>query len=161
MKKDFVKLVIVLALIALVFPVVAQALVWPVSGRITSVFGYRGYPTTFHYGTDIACYYTYVGNAGKGKVSIASYGWNGGWGNMIRIYHGNALYTQYGHLSKIYVRRGQSLSVVNKNIAKSGNSGLSTGPHLDLKIMKNGSWRRIPVSKGTYVRRGRNIPGWS
>lgn len=88
-----------------------------------------------HKGIDIASLYgSDVYSAAKGKVIFA--GQKSGYGNCIIIEHGNGLATLYGHLSKILVKTNQSLKS-GEIIAKSGNSGRSTGPHLHYEVRKN------------------------
>ncbi|MCM2420845.1 M23 family metallopeptidase [Streptomyces sp. RKAG293] len=61
--------------------------------------------------------------------TVVDAGWGGAYGNNIVIKHGNGTYTQYGHLSKIEVSVGQTVST-SQEIGKSGSTGNSTGPHL-------------------------------
>lgn len=89
----------------------------------------------FHKGLDIAVTYgTDVRSAAAGKVIFA--GAKGGYGNCVIISHGNGLDTLYGHLSTINVKANDVVNV-NDVIAKSGNSGRSTGPHLHYEVHKN------------------------
>lgn len=89
----------------------------------------------FHKGLDIAVAYgTDVRSAAAGKVIFA--GAKGGYGNCVIISHGNGLDTLYGHLSTISVKANDMVNV-NDVIAKSGNSGRSTGPHLHYEVHKN------------------------
>jgi len=89
----------------------------------------------FHKGLDIAVPYgSDVRGAAKGTVIFA--GVKGGYGNCVIISHGNGLATLYGHLSQILVKANQVINV-NQVIAKSGNSGRSTGPHLHYEVHKN------------------------
>ncbi len=89
----------------------------------------------FHKGLDIAVAYgTDVRSAAAGKVIFA--GTKGGYGNCVIISHGNGLDTLYGHLSTIAVKANDLVNV-NDVIAKSGNSGRSTGPHLHYEVHKN------------------------
>ena len=89
----------------------------------------------FHKGLDIAVAYgTDVRSAAAGKVIFA--GAKGGYGNCVIISHGNGLDTLYGHLSTIAVKANDQVNV-NDIIAKSGNSGRSTGPHLHYEVHKN------------------------
>ncbi|UUP19345.1 M23 family metallopeptidase [Nitratireductor thuwali] len=74
--------------------------------------------------------------AGAGKVVKA--GWNGGYGRMIEIDHGNGLTTRYAHMSKLLVREGAHIEV-GAVIGKVGSSGRSTGPHLHYEVRKNGT----------------------
>ncbi len=62
----------------------------------------------------------------------------GGYGNLVVISHGNNIETYYGHCSKIYVKKGQTVSSGDV-IAAVGSTGLSTGNHLHFEIRKNGN----------------------
>lgn len=89
----------------------------------------------FHKGIDIAVAYgSDVRCAATGTVIFA--GQKGGYGNCVIISHGNGLATLYGHLSEILVKANDPVKV-NDVIAKSGNSGRSTGPHLHYEVHKN------------------------
>lgn len=89
----------------------------------------------FHKGLDIAVAYgTDVRAAAKGAVIFA--GKKGGYGNCVIVSHGNGLATLYGHLSEILVETNDVINV-NQVIARSGNSGRSTGPHLHYEVHKN------------------------
>lgn len=89
----------------------------------------------FHKGLDIAVAYgTEVRSAAAGKVIFA--GVKGGYGNCVIISHGNGLDTLYGHLSAVLVKANDVVKV-NDVIAKSGNTGRSTGPHLHYEVHKN------------------------
>ena len=117
-------------------------LVQPVSGSITSNFGYRddvqGVGTSDHAGLDIgASEGTPVGAAGAGEVVQA--GWNGGYGNSVILDHGAGLQTLYGHLSSVLVTVGQLVQQM-QTIGLVGSTGNSTGPHLHFGVMKDGNW---------------------
>ncbi|MDQ0477629.1 M23 family metallopeptidase [Chryseobacterium sp. MDT2-18] len=89
----------------------------------------------FHKGLDIAVAHgSDVRSAASGKVIFA--GEKSGYGNCVIISHGNGLDTLYGHLSKILVKANDVVTV-NDVIAKSGNTGRSTGPHLHYEVHKN------------------------
>ena len=89
----------------------------------------------FHKGLDIAVAFgTDVRSAAAGKVIFS--GVKGGYGNCVIISHGNGLDTLYGHLSTLIVKTNDIVKV-NDVIAKSGNSGRSTGPHLHYEVHKN------------------------
>lgn len=114
----------------------------PSGGYISSVYGWSiGYGSNFHKGTDLAggC-----GNpifaAASGTVIFAAQGWNGGYGNMILIDHGNGVVTRYGHIvgGGILVSAGQYVNVSNQ-IARIGSTGNSTGCHLHFEVLVNGS----------------------
>ena len=110
--------------------------------NISSPFGYRKSPggigSKYHKGLDIAFPTgTHVLACEAGKVELA--GWNDGLGKCIIISHGGGLKTVYGHLSKINVTKGQSV-VRGQFIGEVGSTGNSTGPHLHLGVMVNGSY---------------------
>lgn len=71
-----------------------------------------------------------------GKVTAA--GWQSGYGYVVYIDHGGGVTSRYGHLSKVLVKVGQSVSQGDV-IARSGNTGNSTGPHLHFEIRVNGN----------------------
>ncbi|WP_379966201.1 M23 family metallopeptidase [Epilithonimonas sp. UC225_85] len=89
----------------------------------------------FHKGLDIAVAYgSPVKCAAAGKVIFA--GVKGGYGNCVIVEHGNGLATLYGHLSELLVETNDRVKV-GQIIAKSGNTGRSTGPHLHYEVHKN------------------------
>lgn len=89
----------------------------------------------FHKGVDIAAPMgTDVYCSAQGKVIFA--GQKSGYGNCVIIEHGNGLATLYGHLSKILVDANQQVKIGDV-IAKVGNTGRSTGPHLHYEVRKN------------------------
>jgi len=91
-----------------------------------------------HYGTDYAAPTgTPVRAVAAGKVMGA--GMSGGSGNMVTIRHDGGLQTQYLHLSRILVRAGQQIEQ-GARIGLVGSTGLATGPHLDIRISRNGSY---------------------
>lgn len=109
---------------------------WPVTGAITSPFGWRSNPfggaPEFHQGLDIAAPTgTTVTAAAGGTVIMAQ--WYGGYGNYILIDHGGGYSTGYGHLSAIYVTTGQSVQR-GQAIGAVGSTGQSTGPHLHFEV---------------------------
>lgn len=114
----------------------------PISGgRFTSGFGKRTAPkkgaSTYHKGIDWA---TAVGTpvyASSGGT-VAKAGWGSGYGNVVYINHPDGRQTRYGHLSKILVSAGQTVKQGDR-IALSGNTGVSTGPHVHFEILINGS----------------------
>lgn len=112
----------------------------PVEGSITSEFGMRVHPIRraklFHAGVDISVSPgTTVRATGDGVISFA--GWDGGYGQKVTITHGYGFRTTYAHLSKAIVREGQRVHR-GDIIALSGNTGMSTGPHLHYEVLKNG-----------------------
>ena len=122
-----------------------MSLVAPVGGMISSRFGGRG--RGVHTGLDIATSMgTGVVAASSGTVVFASY--SGGYGNIIKIDHGNGVQTWYAHLSAIYVAPGQAVGQ-GTLIGAVGSTGNSTGPHLHLEIRINGE----PVNPQSYLYR--------
>ena len=120
-------------------------LIWPTpsSHTITCPFGQRTSPTkgasSFHTGIDIgASYGSNIVAAESGTVILASYGWNGSYGNYIIINHGNGITTRYAHASKLYVTTGQTVTK-GQVIAAVGESGRAYGAHLHFEVRKNGS----------------------
>lgn len=112
----------------------------PVEGRISSNFGTRFHPvdrkTKFHGGMDIAVPKgTPIGAAANGEVVFA--GWKGGYGKLVIIRHPDGRESRYGHLDKINVEAGDTV-FAGQNIAASGSTGKSTGPHLHFEIRENG-----------------------
>ena len=115
---------------------------WPVpsSSRITSQYGYRILfgVKDFHTGIDIgAAQGTNIVAAESGTVILASYGWNGGYGNYVIINHGNGITTRYAHASKLYVSVGQTVSK-GQVIAAVGETGNAYGAHLHFETRLNG-----------------------
>ena len=88
---------------------------------------HKGVDFAVAYGSDVRC-------AATGTVIFA--GQKGGYGNCVIVSHGNGLATLYGHLSQLLVKENDIVKV-NDVIAKSGNSGRSTGPHLHYEVHKN------------------------
>lgn len=114
----------------------------PISGgRLSSNFGRRSAPTrgasTYHKGIDWA---TPVGTAvvASSAGTVVRAGWGSGYGYVVYINHQDGRQTRYGHLSKVLVKVGQTVSQGEK-IALSGNTGRSTGPHLHFEILIGGS----------------------
>ncbi|HVQ76601.1 MAG TPA: M23 family metallopeptidase [Candidatus Binatia bacterium] len=64
-------------------------------------------------------------------------GWRGGYGMSITLRHARGYGTMYNHLSRAHVRRGQRVRQ-REIIGRVGSTGLSTGPHLDYRVIKNG-----------------------
>ena len=110
-------------------------------GRLTSNFGKRSAPkkgaSTYHKGVDWA---TPTGTPVYASCggTVAKAGWGSGYGYVVYINHEDGRQTRYGHLSKVLVSAGQKVKQGDK-IALSGNTGVSTGPHLHFEILINGS----------------------
>lgn len=113
---------------------------WAHLGKINNDFGYRRNPFggrgyEFHSGLDIDGERgDAVAAPANGTVSKA--GWEGGYGNLIEIDHGNGLTTRYGHLSKIGVQVGDTVQR-GQLIGLIGSTGRSTGPHLHYEVRLN------------------------
>ena len=120
----------------------ASGLIWPVSGPITSGFGWRW--GRMHEGIDIgAACGTPIHAAASGTVIYS--GWMSGYGNFVVIDHGNGLATAYAHQSAIYVSGG-SVSQ-GQVIGAVGSTGHSTGCHLHFEVRVNGT----PVNPLNYL----------
>ena len=108
----------------------------PTIGRITSPYGWRPNPfgsgRDFHNGVDLAnSVGTRVNAAGSGVVTYAGY--NGGYGRVVVIKHGYGYESIYAHNYKLNVKVGDKVKKGDM-IAKMGNTGKSTGPHLHFEI---------------------------
>ncbi len=108
--------------------------------RTASGYGYRIDPiyktTKFHEGMDFAANTgTPVYATGNGRVIEARR--KQGYGNTVIIDHGYGYVTRYAHLSKILVKPGQEV-IRGEEIAKVGNTGKSTGPHLHYEVLYKG-----------------------
>lgn len=112
------------------------SLIRPVSGTVTSRFGARWGKS--HKGVDIgAPKGTVIKAAASGTVTVAQYGYSGGYGNYVMISHGNGIQTLYGHCTSLLVTPGTYVSQ-GQAIATVGNTGNSQGNHLHLEIRING-----------------------
>ena len=114
--------------------------IWPVSGYITSPYGYRispfGGARQFHSGIDIAARHgTPIRAAMAGRVNSA--GWDNTLGNFVVITHHSGYRSLYGHLSVIRVKSGAYVGT-GERIGDVGSTGLSTGSHLHFTVYKNG-----------------------
>ena len=114
--------------------------VWPTIGTITSHFGGRSAPTrgasSYHQAIDIGASQGTPVVAADGGVIITA-GANGGYGNSVGIKHDNGMITYYNHLYAWNVKVGDTVAQ-GQQIGQVGSTGISTGPHLDFKIMVNG-----------------------
>lgn len=124
--------------------------IWPVSGgHKTSAFGRRSAPkkgaSTNHKGVDWA---VPTGTPVKASCggTVTKAGWGSGYGYVVYIDHEDGKQTRYGHLSRVLVSVGQKVKQGDR-IALSGNTGVSTGPHLHFEMRINGT----PVNPEKYV----------
>jgi len=111
----------------------------------TSVYGQRTYwngtatVSGFHHGIDLGTgdEKPPVEAARKGVITFAATGWNGGYGNLIEIDHGDGLQTWYAHLSSIAVNQGDRVDT-DTVIGYVGMTGDATGNHLHFEVRVNG-----------------------
>lgn len=130
-------------------PAGAGGMVWPISGPITSEFGWRTHPifgtARFHSGLDIGGDYGMPIYAAAGGTVIYA-GWISGYGNAVIIDHGGGVTTLYGHNDSLNVSEGENVAQ-GQVIAMCGSTGNSTGPHCHFEVRENGE----PVSPYGYL----------
>jgi murein DD-endopeptidase MepM/ murein hydrolase activator NlpD len=111
----------------------ASGFIWPVSGPVTSGFGWRW--GRMHEGIDIAAPYG-AGVVASASGTVIHAGWMGGYGNLVVIDHGGGLSTAYAHLSSIVaggsVGQGQTIGYI-------GCTGHCFGAHLHFEVRVNGA----------------------
>ncbi len=123
--------------------------IWPVEGFLSSRFGYRISPFTgkrsFHKGIDISAR-TGTSIVAPASGTVIYTGYDGAYGNTIKVQHSPNLVTRYAHLHKIGVKVGE---IVKRGsvIGSVGSTGRSTGPHLHYEVILNG----VPVDPMPYV----------
>lgn len=128
----------------------------PVPGaQVTSSFGMRRDPllgrTAYHAGMDFrASPGSPVRAAASGIVVEA--GWNGGYGRMVEVDHGNGIRTRYAHLSNVLVKIGDRIDNGGV-IGRVGSSGRSTGPHLHYEIRQN----HRPINPRKLIKAGQHL----
>ncbi|WP_349236015.1 M23 family metallopeptidase [Altererythrobacter sp. TH136] len=110
------------------------------SSSLTSRFGMRGHPVSggvrMHSGVDLAAPAgSPVYATASGVVSFAN--WNGGYGQLVVVDHGNQIQTRFAHLSRLLVAPGQRVSK-GQVVGLVGSTGRSTGPHLHYEIRQAG-----------------------
>jgi murein DD-endopeptidase MepM/ murein hydrolase activator NlpD len=119
-----------------------EAWVSPASGRISSPSGMRTNPVTgrreFHDGIEIAVPVGTPILAPK-DGEVVAVGFNSGYGNFLRMAHGNGYVTFFSHLSRAVAEVGDALAQ-GEQLAYSGNTGQSTGPHLHFSIFHDGQF---------------------
>lgn len=130
-------------------PAGTGGMIWPISGPITSEFGWRTHPifgtARFHSGLDIGGDYGMpIYAAASGTVIYA--GWISGYGNAVIIDHGGGVTTLYGHNDSLNVSEGENVAQ-GQVIAMCGSTGNSTGPHCHFEVRENGE----PVSPYGYL----------
>jgi LysM repeat protein len=108
----------------------------PTGSRVVSGWYFHDPRNPTHIGVDYKCHQgdpLYA--ADNGAVTIA--GWQGSYGILVEISHGNGFTTRYGHLSQLAIGGGQAVHQGDL-IGYCGTTGWSTGPHLHFEIRKNG-----------------------
>ncbi len=109
--------------------------IWPTTSRKINQY-FRG---RYHTGVDIeGDYSSPIYAAAAGRVVYAAYD-SSGYGLHVVIDHGNGYETLYGHASKVFVSRGDSVSQ-GETIAMIGSTGRSTGPHVHFEIRIGGGF---------------------
>jgi murein DD-endopeptidase MepM/ murein hydrolase activator NlpD len=125
--------------------------------RISSRFSHRRLHPVFgvyraHLGTDYAAPMgTSVQAVADGRVIFS--GLSGGSGNLITLQHANGYATQYLHLSKRLVRKGDRVKQ-GQRIGLVGMTGLASGPHVDIRIQKNGhymNWETLKLPRQSRI----------
>lgn len=113
--------------------------IWPLKDSFTQTSGFGSRWGRQHKGIDLAVSVgTTVYAADGGTVVEAQY--SGSYGNVVMIDHQNGQETRYAHNSKLLVKKGDKV-YQGQPIAKSGNTGRSTGPHVHFEIRFNGEPR--------------------
>ncbi len=121
---------------------VTNGMVTPVNGVMTSTFGPRKHPilgtVRIHKGVDWAAPVgTPIAAAFDGEIVFQGDG--GGYGNLVRISHGNGRETRYAHMQRFALENGVGKSVkAGDIIGYVGTTGLSTGPHLHFELYQDG-----------------------
>lgn len=112
----------------------------PVSGRITSHFGWRAHPITekqdFHSGIDIAAAEGTAIHATADGI-VTEVGWSDSYGNYLVLEHSGDFSTKYAHCQRLIAEEG---AVIRKGerIALVGSTGISTGPHVHFECVVEG-----------------------
>jgi murein DD-endopeptidase MepM/ murein hydrolase activator NlpD len=122
---------------------------------VTSGFGPRRDPflgtMAYHSGIDFrAPPGAPIRSAGAGTVISA--GWNGGYGRMVEVDHGEGLTTRYAHMSRISVKTGDRVERGDV-LGKVGSTGRSTGPHLHFEVRREGD----AIDPRPFLRAGRKV----
>lgn len=121
----------------------------PVTGPVTSTFGYRDSPINgkkeFHLALDIGAEEgTEIGAFADGVVEYI--GESDEFGQYLKITHANGVSSFYAHCSKLLVRKGMSVTC-GQTVALVGQTGNATGPHLHLTIEKD----KVRLDPAYYV----------
>lgn len=121
------------------YPTATGTFLWPCQGDISSPFGYRNIfgSSSFHSGIDLDANYDDPISAADGGLVTFS-GYQGSYGNLIIINHGNGFETYYAHCSSTLVAEGDMVSK-GQLIANVGATGRATGSHLHFETHTNGT----------------------
>ncbi len=125
---------------------------------VSSTFGVRTDPLlgtpAMHSGMDFRAP---TGSQARATASgtVLKAGWHGGYGRMVEIQHAGGFSTRYGHLSKILVKKGQTVAAGDV-VGKVGTSGRSTGPHLHYEVRRNGD----ALNPLRFIKAGRKLSSY-
>ncbi|MDX3073280.1 transglycosylase family protein [Streptomyces sp. MI02-7b] len=130
----------------------ATTFVAPVSGSLGTPYHRAGahWASGYHTGQD---YLVPTGTSVKAVAAgtVVEAGWGGAYGYQVVIRHADGMYTQYGHLSSLTVRAGQSVSA-GRQVGRSGSTGNTTGPHLHFEV-RTGEGYGTDVDPVAWLRR--------
>lgn len=125
---------------------VSSRFIWPLEGEVVSTFGWRIHPVLehrhHHDGIDIDVPEGTIVHAAAGG-EVYYYGEQPGYGNVLILEHAGGYFTMYGHLASAIVSAGRYVEM-GQEIALSGNTGISSGPHLHFEI-RNGEFPIDPL----------------
>jgi murein DD-endopeptidase MepM/ murein hydrolase activator NlpD len=131
----------------------SHALVAPVGGPVGTAYRATGahWSKGYHTGVDFA---VPTGTSVKAVAAgrVVSAGWGGSYGYQVVIRHADGRYSQYGHLSAISVRAGQTVAA-GRGIGRSGATGNVTGPHLHFEV-RTGPGFGTDIDPVAYLRAG-------
>ncbi|MFF3559933.1 transglycosylase family protein [Streptomyces sp. NPDC002574] len=130
----------------------ATTFVAPVSGSLGTPYHRAGahWASGYHTGQD---FLVPTGTSVKAVAAgtVVEAGWGGAYGYQVVIRHADGMYTQYGHLSSLTVRAGQSVSA-GRQVGRSGSTGNTTGPHLHFEV-RTGEGYGTDVDPVAWMRR--------
>jgi murein DD-endopeptidase MepM/ murein hydrolase activator NlpD len=117
--------------------VASGSFILPTGSYAVSGYVFGDYRNPRHIGLDYRCRMGDAIYAADGG-SVAFVGWGGGYGNLVRLDHGNGFVTYYAHLTAFAVAIGQGVTQ-GQIVGTCGTTGASTGPHLHYEIRLNGA----------------------
>ena len=124
--------------------------IWPLEGEVTSPFGWRIHPVfgtkQHHNGIDIDVPEGTIVHAAAPGTVRQIYNDPEGYGTALVLEHADGYLTVYGHLSSVLVSVGQYVEV-GQPVAESGNTGVSTGPHLHFEVRHG----EFPIDPQRYL----------